>query len=130
MKLLNSIISLLAIPFLLNACSSSLPSSTQLASNLIYRQQVTTINTGPCLPKDPKNILVYQHEQRPLAPYRIIGTARVSRYNLIGMQRKNKTIHHMMKGLAASIGGDGLINVDESKDHVQGKVIQYQRILL
>lgn len=65
-----------------------------------------------------------------MMPYRVIGVATVARHNIIGVMREDATIHDMMKNLAASVGGDGLINLNEIKDGMQATIIQYQKILI
>lgn len=121
---------LLICAFLLEGCSTSGQSSTQLASNFIHRQHVATITKEKYPPKKPELIALYTKENKPMMPYRVIGVATVARHNIIGVMREDATIHDMMKNLAASVGGDGLINLNEIKDGMQATIIQYQKILI
>lgn len=116
--------------FLLSACSSSGQSSTQLACNFIQRQHVQITGNQSCAPKNPKHIALFINQDQPIIPYRVIGVATVARHNLIGLNRGDATIHEMMKNLAASIGGDGLMNISKSDDGMQATIIQYQKILI
>src|SRR5438128_1039876 len=116
--------------FLLEGCSTTGQSSTQLASNFIQRQHVATISKDKYPPKNPRNIALYNAINKPMMPYRIIGVATVARHNIIGLNREDTTINDMMKKLAASVGGDGLININEGRNGIEGTIIQYQKILI
>ena len=131
MKTLYLTLVMMAVALLLESCSSTNgQSSTQLATNFIHRQHVVAMTTEKYPPKNPKTIAVYNEEHKPLTPYRIIGIATVSKRNLIGMQRQDATVHDMIKNLAASIGGDGLINVSNNEENIQASVIAYQKIMI
>lgn len=121
---------LLICAFLLEGCSTTGQSSTQLASNFIQRQHVTTITKEKYPPKKPEHVALYINQDKPMMPYRVIGVATVARHNFMGLSREDSTIHDMMKNLAASVGGDGLININEVKDGIQATIIQYQKILI
>ena len=116
--------------FLLGGCSTNGQSTTQIASNFINRQSVTNTTKEAYLAKNPQHIAMYVNDQKPLTPYRIIGVAKVYKYNLIGIQREEATMQNMIKKLAASIGGDGVINVNVGHETMEAKVIQFQKILL
>lgn len=114
---------------LLVGCSTSGQPPRQLATNFIQRQQVDIITKDKLPAKNPNLVALYIKE-KPMTPYRIIGSAKVARHNLIGFSREQKTLHTMMKKLAASIGGDGVINLTESNEGLQATIIQYQKILI
>jgi len=129
MKLLASII-LLGSFSLLISCTTSSQSPTQFASNLINKQTVTK-NTNQTYPaKNPQKVALYINETTPHTAYRIIGAASVSKYNLLGMKREESTMHEMMKQLAASVGGDGLINFNSDETRLHANVIAFQKILI
>jgi len=104
--------------------------SLQLAAlfSLLLALTACTHQTRPA--KNPARVALYQPDQSPHAPYRIIGHARVSRYNLLGTERESVILDDMMKKMAASIGGDGLINIENNDDSVEGHVIAYEKILI
>lgn len=119
-----------AIAMLIGGCTTTGQSGTQVAANFIHRQNVipTTSETYPA--KNPQTVAVYSKEHKPLTPYRIIGEATISKYNLLGMQRQENTLNKMMKSLAASMGGDGIMNVSMNNDHMKASIIQYQKIMI
>lgn len=111
-------------------CSTPGHSPTQLASHAINRESVTLTTHDSYPAKNPQIVSLYDQKQKPHAAYRIIGVASVSRYNLFGAQRKDEVIQQMMKKLAASIGGDGIIDLNYQPQAVQAKIIAYQKILI
>ena len=121
---------IVAIAFLLGSCSSAGSPSTALAANFINRQTIEPVTKEKYPPKSPQLVTLYTADQTPHTAYRVIGIATVSKYNLLGLQRQAIVIHNMMKNLAASIGGDGLINVSSNDKNFQAKVIAFQRILI
>jgi hypothetical protein len=133
MKISHKIIGIAFIAALTGCSSTTGQSTTQVASNIINRQNVTITTPqylAPAAGKNPQNIAFYSKTKEPHAPYRVIGTATVSKYNLLGVERKNDTMHTMMKDLAASVGGDGLIDVSSNKDSLQANIIQFQKIMI
>lgn len=103
---------------------------TQMATNLINRQSITPLTHQVYPAKAPTTVALYTNNTTPSAAYRIIGVAEVSKYNILGMSRQEETINSMMKKLAASIGGDGLIDVNQTDKGTEAKVIAYQKILI
>lgn len=114
---------------LLQGCSNSARSTTQVASNLINRQHVILTTQHVYPEKSPKSVALYHAKQSPHSAYRIIGIATISKYNLLGMERQEETLNQMMKNLAASVGGDALININSNKKSIQANVIAFQKIL-
>ena len=120
-----------AVAFLLGSCATHKgQSTTQVATNFINQQNVEMTSPIKYPPKNPQNIAIYSQEQSPHSAYRIIGVAKVSKYNLLGMERQDATVHTMMKKLAASIGGDGIIDVSSNNEGLQANVIAFQKILI
>ena len=115
---------------LINSCSTPGKNPTQMASNLINRQSVTTLTHQTYPAKSPATVALYTKETAPHYAYRVIGLASVSKRNIFGLERQESTVDGMMKKLAASIGGDGVIDVNETRNSVDAKVIAYQKILL
>ncbi|HLB43006.1 MAG TPA: hypothetical protein VJN02_09215 [Gammaproteobacteria bacterium] len=115
---------------LLISCSTTGKSPTQVASNFINGQSVvhTTKETYPA--RNPQQVALYIGDKTPHTAYRVIGIAKISRYNLLGLKRQNAALENMMKKLAASIGGDGIIDIYTNNDSMQANIIQFQKILI
>ena len=128
MRILYQTVITIAVASLLASCTTNGQSTTQVASNFLNKQQViTTTNVAA---KNPQYVTVYAKDQSPHTAYRVIGRASVSKHNILGMKRGNATLEEMMKKLAASVGGDGLINIDNNNDSMQATIIQFQKILI
>lgn len=130
MRMSYPFLAAITIAFLLGGCSTTGQSTTQVASNFINRQHVVTTTKETYPAKNPQTIALYSSDKTPHAPYKVIGVATVSKYNLLGMPRKDDTVHDMMKSLAASVGGDGLINVSSGDENVQANIIAFQKIMI
>ncbi|TAK76602.1 MAG: hypothetical protein EPO11_03995 [Gammaproteobacteria bacterium] len=130
MKTSHPLLLTIAVVFLLGGCSTTNQSTPRVASNFINRQQVTPATNDIYPSKNPQTVAVYTDTHKPHAAYRVIGTASVSKYNLLGMKRQDATVQEMMKNLAASIGGDGLIDVKTNDESMQARVIAFQKILI
>ena len=113
----------------LSHCTTPHRSPTALASNFIQRQKVMTTTPDIYPKKEVKAISLYTKDKDPHQAYKIIGIASVSKFNLFGMKRKEDTLTEMIKTLAASIGGDGLIDIKNNEKQIEARVIAYQKIL-
>lgn len=123
-----SIIIVLAL--LLNSCYSTVPCSTQqVATNFLFQQKVVATTKHKYRPKNPKYVTLYK-QQKLLTPYRVIGVATISKYNILGEKRPQEVINDMFKNLAAELGGDALINITNKGDSIQGHIIQFQKLVL
>src|SRR3990167_2541835 len=118
------IMAAIAVTLLLGSCATNKPSVLQTASNFINKQSVTVTTKDTYPSKNPSHVTLFIEDQTPYSAYRVIGVATVSKFNLIGVERKSNTINSIMKNLAASIGGDGLIDIKDGKDHIQASIIQ------
>lgn len=113
------VIALLFTTLALSACTHSLN----------HEQVVTTTNQlYPA--KSPQQVALYNEANSPHNPYRIIGVARISKTNFLGMQRPDTTVQTLMKSMAASIGGDGVMNITHTDKMVEANVIAFQRIMI
>lgn len=130
MKTIKPLLVTVVIASLFTACATKGNSPTQLASNMINRESVTHLTHDNYPAKSPQTVSLFTPKQSPHAAYRVIGVAKVSKYNLLGKERNQETVNTMMQKLAASIGGDGLIDMDQNENTVEAKVIAYQKILI
>lgn len=130
MRFYSSVLAIVIAALLTQSCSSTGQPPTQVAANFINREKITIITHDKYPAKNPRTVAMYKNENTLSLPYRVIGVATVAKHNILGMKRNDSTIHDMMKKLAASIGGDGIINMDNSKEKVEAKVIAFQKILI
>jgi len=131
MKIIYSLAGIVVTSILLTACTStSTRSPTRTASNFIHNQKIIASAKSYYPKKNPHSVRFYTPEKPPLAPYKVIAKASVSKRNLLGIKREHKAVQHMMKQLAASIGGDGLIDIRDNHHSLEARVIAYQKILI
>jgi len=76
---------------------------------------------------DPAAVLVVNDKQSMPHKYTMLGKVRVSRYNVVGVKRQKAIINDNLRSLAASMGGDAVINVSTTKTDVMGDVIAFPR---
>lgn len=76
--------------------------------------------------KNPLEVSFYPNGQTLNTPYKVIGEAKVSKYNTGGIKRQDAIIHDTMRSVAASMGGDAIIDIKHTHKSVIGKVITYQ----
>lgn len=115
---------------LLTGCYNTHQSPVSRASHLLNKQSITTTTSQYYPEKTAQQVTLYTNEQLPHTAYRVIGLASISKTNLFGMQRKSETLNHMMKTLAASIGGDGVIDITENPVSLNARVIAFQKIMI
>lgn len=121
----------ISLALLFNACAPHGETPTQLASNFVNRQKVTRTTQETYTPKkNLQHITLYTKERLPHTAYRVIGVATISKYNLLGKKRNEADLHLLMKNLAASMGGDGLIDISHTDEAIHANIIAFQRILI
>ena len=76
--------------------------------------------------KDPAAISLLKNHEIPPVHYTVIGEATVSKYNVAGIKRQKAIIQDRLRELAASMGGDAVINQRNEGRYVTGTVISYQ----
>ncbi|MCD6038910.1 MAG: hypothetical protein K0S27_310 [Gammaproteobacteria bacterium] len=76
--------------------------------------------------KNPLAITLYSARQPLNTPYIILGKATISKYNLGGIKRQEACLNDAMRKLAASMGGDAVINLNKDDKTISGLVIAYQ----
>lgn len=121
----------LCFAFALTGCTTTTAPSHQHAKKSIqHGETLISFVTPKHKPKAGTTVAFFPEESHLKRPYRIIGKETVSRYNFIGLERQTKTVNEIMKSLAASMGGDAVINVTADKQKVEGTVISYEKVLL
>ena len=81
------------------------------------------------LEKSPFTIAMYTEGERPAhSSYNILGTETISKFNESGIKRQTASIHDAMSNLAAKMGGDAIINIENSDKAVTGTVITYKNL--
>jgi hypothetical protein len=78
--------------------------------------------------KDPVNVS-FLKVTPPDCPYRVLGEARVSRFNDVGIKRQEATIRDLMREQAASLDGDAVINIRKEDRIITATVIAYKKVL-
>jgi len=123
-------VSSIVIMGLVTGCASQTTCCSSSPRHFLNRETVTKTTHDTYPKKTPQTISLYTNDNKPNAAYRVIGIANVSKTNIFGMQRDQSTLDAMMKQLAANLGGDGLIEINQTDQSIQAKVIAYQKILL
>ena len=68
---------------------------------------------------------VYNNTQIPAAHYTVLGKAIISEYNPVGIKRQEACIRDALRNLAATMGGDAVIELDKNNKTVTGTVIAF-----
>ena len=79
---------------------------------------------SPSHKKNPITVAVYVRET-PQKPYVVVGREIISKYNLGGIKRQEASLRDTMRDLAASVGGDAVINVEHHNDKITATIIAY-----
>lgn len=87
---------------------------------------LTAKNNSTSSKKNPISIAFYKENEKPTTPYKVVGKETVSQYNLVGIKRQEASIHDAMRDLAASMGGDAIIDVVHDDKTVSGTVIGFE----
>lgn len=130
MKIPHIFLLTVSMSLLLQACTTNTHSNPQLATNFLTQQTIVATTDEHYPVKNPQTVAVYTHGQKPAVPYKVIGVAKVAKHNFLGTKREEHVLHSMMKSLAASIGGDAVIDVSANEKHIQANVIAFQKILI
>jgi len=109
------IINLILCGFMLTACatqSNVTPTPKQMANNNF-------------LPKNPMSVALYTQGTKPKTPYKILGSEKVSKYNIVGIKRQEAHVREAMRTLAANLGGDAVIDIQHNDKNIIGTVIAF-----
>lgn len=107
-------ISLIISAFILAGCAS---------------QSAKPVAPAPALSlykKNPMSVALFTHGKKPSNQYKILGTEKVSEYNLVGVKRQEAHIRDMMRNLAANLGGDAVIDIEQQDKNIIGTVIAFE----
>jgi PBP1b-binding outer membrane lipoprotein LpoB len=63
-------------------------------------------------------------------PYKIVGKATVSKFNIVGIKRQEATIRDIMRQFAASLNGDALIDVTHNDKAISATIIAYKQVVV
>jgi hypothetical protein len=119
---------ILFVVILLEGCATS--KSTRFSSKLLNNQGVVAITKKRYPPKRPTDVAFYAPQQKPNQPYRVIGMAKVFKRSLLGATKSEQELHETIKKLAASIGGDAVMNFHDTGRSLEGHVIKFEKIVL
>lgn len=78
------------------------------------------------LEKDPMAVAFYPKGKAPAHPYKVIAKETVSKFNAGGIKRQKATLHDVLSQLAASVGGDAIINVKQDNQKISGEVVKFK----
>ena len=78
-------------------------------------------------PKNPMDISFYPGGKNPSNAYTVLGEAKISKFNKVGIKRQDAVIHDALRMAAASMGGDAIIEVKHTNKAVIGQVITFER---
>ncbi len=76
--------------------------------------------------KNPMEVSFYSNGKSPETPYAIIGEAKIPEYNTVGIKKQEAIVHDALRKLAASMGGDAVIELKHRNKFIVGKVIAYE----
>lgn len=101
--------------------------STRPATTPVPVAKTTSVNAKcKCHKKtNPLAVSLYPRAIDLNVRYTVLGEAKVSRYNMGGLKRQDAIIHDVMRTVAASMGGDAIVDIKGTGDMVSGKVIKY-----
>ncbi len=123
MKLLY-LLGLIYLSLALAACTTT--QNKPLSYKAIVDRYVKPPQDNCPIPK--KKVKLYS-KLKPATPYKVIGKARVSKYSENGAKRQKTTINGLMRQLAASVGGDAVIELTQDGDAVSGTIVKYRKAL-
>lgn len=107
------IINLILCGLMLTACATQpVETPKQSANNNVTR-------------KNPMNVALYTQGKKPITSYKVIGSEKVSEYNVVGIKRQKAHIRESMRNLAANLGGDAVIDIKQNDKDITGTVIAF-----
>lgn len=116
MRILYPLI-IIYIGFVLSSCAS--PTCCTPVSH------TSPIKTALNSHKDPLSISFYPTNLKPKKPYSVLGEENISKYNTAGIKRQEASVREAMRELAASMGGDAVIDIKHDAQTISGTVVAY-----
>ena len=122
------------IALILSACATTdtTPMATNGDSTLSTTTAAGTTTTPPKCHhhKDPLHVSLMNGLQQPSSPYQVLGEAKVSKFNTVGIKRQEATMRDLIRQQAASLGGDAVINFRHDDKTISATIIAYKRVLV
>jgi hypothetical protein len=119
----------ISLSLILSACSSinsqepvDLSGKSTLNSPLLIKPKCPP----PPKKKNPMNVSLYTPGIKPQKNYLVLGNETISKFNQNGIKRQKANIHDLLRNIAASMGGDAVINLRYDQKMVSGTVIKYK----
>lgn len=123
------------IAFTLSSCASttnteaSTPDCKTCNQNKPQKVHKKTNKSISCSMKNPISVQVYASGAKLNHPYVVLGKESISKFNAGGIKRQDACIHDALRNLAASLGGDAVINVTRDDTHVTGTIVAFEKKL-
>lgn len=123
MKTIYILIAIFIISILTGCATSktSTPANTPAAS-----VKKPAALTEHAMKKNPITVAFYTGASKPEKPYIVLGKETVSKYNKVGIKRQEAHIRDAMRHIAATLGGDAVINISHDANSVTGTIIAYK----
>lgn len=86
-----------------------------------------TPTDAQCSPKNPLSVAFYANKAKLKKPYVVLGKETIARYNSGGIKRQEANIHDAMRTLAASAGGDAIVDIKHNHKTVTGTIIAFEK---
>ncbi len=114
MKLTHLIV-IVSFGLALSGCTSTAKSNN---ATLSIKKSPPVIN--------PISVTLYTGKQKPHKPYVVLGHETVSKYNMVGIKRQEANLKDSIRHLAATRGGDAVIEITNHPDSISYTVISYK----
>lgn len=127
------------IGFILTGCASTTNKNQPIMkaeNNAIYpyhdydtpSDNLTKLAAAPkrCPIKNPIAVAFYSKGKTPNQPYKVIAKESISAFNAGGIKRQQAVIHDVLRQLAASVGGDAVINITVDNQKICGEVVKFK----
>lgn len=123
MKLINLILCV-SFGLALAGCAS-----TNQSNKIASPTPTATIQPQKNAGKNPISVTIYTGKQKPIKPYVVLGHETVSKYNIVGIKRQEANLKDSIRHLAATRGGDAVIEITNHTDSISYTVISYKNSL-